>query len=63
MLVDFNRLMPGTYSMNVLRGDDDVVRKYLDIRWNEVAVREVLSLKQDIGQENRFPLNWLRSIN
>ncbi|MCC5939228.1 MAG: hypothetical protein JJU34_18250 [Lunatimonas sp.] len=63
VLVDFNRLMPGTYSLNVLRGDDDVVRKYLDIRWNEVAVREVISLKKDIGQEDRFPLNWLRSIN
>ncbi|WP_245189394.1 hypothetical protein [Lunatimonas salinarum] len=61
VLVDFNRLKPGIYTLNVLRGEDDVVRKYLDIRWNEVDVREVISLKKDIGQEDRFPLNWLRS--
>ncbi len=60
VLVDFNRLKPGNYTLNILRGERDVVRKHLDIRWNGVAVNDVVPLSRDIGQENRFPLNLLR---
>ncbi|WP_198675329.1 hypothetical protein [Pleomorphovibrio marinus] len=60
VLVDFNRLKPGAYSLNLIRGDKDVVRKHLHIHWNKVAVSEVISLSRDIGQEDRFPLNLLR---
>ncbi len=60
VLIDFNRLKPGNYTLNILRGERDVVRKHLDIRWNGVAVTDVVPLSRDIGQEDRFPLNLLR---
>jgi hypothetical protein len=57
VLVDFNRLKTGVYSLNILRGENDVVRKNLDIRWNQVIVKDVVTLSRDIGHEYRWPLN------
>lgn len=60
VLVNFNRLKPGIYSMNILRGENDVVRKILNIHWNQVNVNNVMALSRDIGQENRWPLFLIR---
>lgn len=60
VLMDFNRLKPGVYSLNILRGENDVVRKILDIHWNQVAVNNVITMSRDSGQENRWPLYLVR---
>ena len=60
VLVNFNRLKPGLYSLNILRGEKDVVRKILDIHWNQVAVNNVITMSRDSGQENRWPLYMVR---
>ncbi|WP_114752274.1 T9SS type A sorting domain-containing protein [Pleomorphovibrio marinus] len=60
VLVNFNRLKPGIYSLNILRGENDVVRKILNIHWNQVAVNNVVSLSRDSGQETRWPLYLIR---
>ncbi|MCC5936346.1 MAG: hypothetical protein JJU34_03600 [Lunatimonas sp.] len=60
VLVDFNRLKPGIYSLNILRGENDVVRKILNIHWNQVMVDNVVVMNRDRGQENRWPLYMVR---
>jgi hypothetical protein len=60
VLVNFNRLNPGIYSLNIIRGENDVVRKILDIHWNQVAVNNVVTMSRDSGQENRWPLFLIR---
>lgn len=53
VLVDFNRLKSGTYSLNIIRGENDVIRKIIDIHWNLVAVTNVVNMTRDSGQEDR----------
>ncbi len=60
VLVNFNRLKPGIYSLNVMRGENDVVRKIMNIHWNQVAVNNVVNLSRDHGQETRWPLYLIR---
>jgi hypothetical protein len=60
VLVDFNRLKPGLYSLNVLRGENDVVRKIMNIYWDQVVVDNVVVLNRDRGQEGRWPLYMVR---
>lgn len=60
VLVDFNRLKPGIYSLNILRGENDVVRKILNIHWNQVLVDNVVVMNRDRGQESRWPLYMVR---
>ncbi len=60
VLMNFNRLNSGIYSLNIIRGENDVVRKILDIHWNQVAVSNVITMKRDSGQENRWPLYLIR---
>lgn len=55
VLVNFNQLSPGIYSLNVIRGENDVVRKFLNIHWNQVAVSDVIKLNRDSGVEKRWP--------
>jgi hypothetical protein len=57
VLIDFNRLQTGNYSLNIIRGENDVVRKNLDIRWNQVIVKDVITMSRDLGHEHRWPLN------
>ncbi len=55
VLVNFNRLNPGVYSMNILKNDNEVLRKVLDIHWDKVKVDNVVILSEERRRETRWP--------
>ncbi|EON77641.1 hypothetical protein ADIS_1860 [Lunatimonas lonarensis] len=56
VLVNFNHLKPGIYSVTIIREEDDVVRKNLTLYWYEITVNSVVVLEEDRGQEGHWPL-------
>ncbi len=60
VLVNLNRLKPGIYSMNILRGENDIIRKTLNIHWNQVVLNDVSNISRDGGHETRWPLFLVR---
>ncbi|EON77642.1 hypothetical protein ADIS_1861 [Lunatimonas lonarensis] len=60
VVVDFNRLKTGVYSMNILRGENDVIRKVLNIHWDQVIVNDVMALSRDRGNERYWPFFMMK---
>lgn len=55
VLVNFNRLNPGVYSMNILKNENEVLRKILDIHWDKVVVDNIAILSEERRRETRWP--------
>ncbi len=60
VLVNLNRLNTGIYSLNVIRGEKDVVRKVINVNWDRVSTANILNLSADRGLEDRWPLSHIR---
>jgi hypothetical protein len=60
VLLNLNRLNPGLYSLNLIRGEKDVVRKVINVNWDKVRMANIVNLSRDSGLEDRWPLSHIR---
>ncbi|MCC5930030.1 MAG: hypothetical protein JJU28_12345 [Cyclobacteriaceae bacterium] len=57
VVVNFEPLVTGKYSLNIVKDENQIIRKNLLIYHDAVVVRDILTMSNDVDFHNRWPWN------
>lgn len=57
VVINFDPLWVGKYSLNIVKNENQILRKNLMVNHDGIIIKDVLTLREDMDIHNRWPWN------